>query len=74
MAFEGTDEVRRTNVNNVNRKYEHFFAQKSETLTETFNRFNCLVNDMRRLSLEKHRGELVLKFLDSLGREVGTSR
>ncbi|KAL4562224.1 hypothetical protein LXL04_034422 [Taraxacum kok-saghyz] len=67
VAFEGTDEIRRTNVNNLNRKYEHFFAQKGETLTETFNRFNCLVNDLRRLSIEKHRGELVLKFLDSLG-------
>ena len=24
VAFEGTDEVRRTNINNLNRKYEHF--------------------------------------------------
>src|SRR6187200_1503587 len=29
--------------------------------------FNCLVNEMRRLSITKHRSELVLKFLDSLG-------
>ena len=69
VAFEGTDEVKRTNINNLNRKYEHFFAQKGETLTETFNRFNCLINDMRRLSINKHRGELVLKFLDSLGKK-----
>ncbi|KAL4563399.1 hypothetical protein LXL04_027440 [Taraxacum kok-saghyz] len=67
VAFEGTNEVRRTNINNLNKKYEHFFAQKNETLTETFNMFNCLVNDMRRLSINKHRSELVLKFLDSLG-------
>ena len=67
VAFEGTEEVQRTNINNLNRKYEHFFAQKGETLTDTFNRFNCLINDMRRLSIPKHKGELVLKFLDSLG-------
>ena len=67
VAFEGTEEVQRTNINNLNRKYEHFFAQKGETLTDTFNRFNCLINDMRRLSISKHKGELVLKFLDSLG-------
>ena len=67
VAFEGTNEVRRTNINNLNRKYEHFFALKNETLTETFNRFNCLVNDMRRLTIILYRGELVLKFLDSLG-------
>ena len=49
VAFEGTNEMRRTNINNLNRKYEHFFALKSETLTETYNMFNCLVNDMRRI-------------------------
>ena len=67
VAFEGTEEVQRTNINNLNRKYEHFFAQKGETLTDTFNRFNCLINDMRRLAIPKHKAELVLKFLDSLG-------
>ena len=67
VAFEGTEEVQRTNINNLNRKYEHFFAQKGETLTDTFNRFNCLINDMKRLAIPKHKCELVLKFLDSLG-------
>ena len=67
VAFEGTKEVQRTNINNLKRKYEHFFAQKGETLTDTFNRFNCLINDMKRLTITKHKGELVLKFLDSLG-------
>ena len=67
VAFEGTEEVQRTNINNLNRKYEHFFAKKGETLTDTFNRFNCLINDMKRLAITKHKGELVLKFLDSLG-------
>ena len=50
-------------------KYEHFFALKNESLTDTFNHFNCLCNDMKRLNLPRHRNVLVLKFLDSLGPE-----
>ena len=40
-----------------------------QTLTQTFNRFNCLVNDMRRLNIHKAKKVLVLKFLDSLNDE-----
>ena len=57
------------NKNSLNRQYEHFFAKKGETLTQTFNRFNCLVNDMRRLNIHKAKQVLVLKFLDSLNDE-----
>ena len=69
VAYEGTEEVTETQKNNLNRKYEHFFALKNESLTDTFNRFNCLNNDMQRLNIVKHRNTLVLKFLDSLGQE-----
>lgn len=46
VAYEGTGEVRATQENNLNRKYKHFFAHMNENLTQTFNHFNCLVNDM----------------------------
>ena len=49
VAYEGTAEVTETQKNNLNRKYEHFFALTNESLTDTFNRFNCLYNDMQRL-------------------------
>ena len=68
VAYEGTVEVQATTINNLNRRYEHFFAQQGESLTQTFNRFNCLVNDMRRLGIIKHSSQFVLKFLDSLGK------
>ncbi|KAI3767019.1 hypothetical protein L2E82_17100 [Cichorium intybus] len=66
VAFEGTAEVIAAQENTLNRKYEHFFAYKNETITQTFNRFNCLVNDMRRFNIVKLDSVLVLKFLDSL--------
>nr|KAJ0208804.1 hypothetical protein LSAT_V11C400202500 [Lactuca sativa] len=67
VSFEGTEEVKATQINDLNKRYEHFFAKKGETLTQTFNRFNTLVNDLRRLDQLKHRTVLVQKFLDSLG-------
>nr|KAJ0197446.1 hypothetical protein LSAT_V11C700383020 [Lactuca sativa] len=67
VSFEGTEEVKATQINDLNRRYEHFFARKGETLTQTFNRFNTLVNDLRILDQLKHRTVLVQKFLDSLG-------
>ena len=69
VAYEGTEEVKAVNKNSLNRQYEHFFAKKGETLTQAFNRFNCLVNDMRRLGIHKSKQVLVLKFLDSLNDE-----
>ena len=54
VAYEGTVEVQATTINNLNRRYEHFFTRQGETLTQMFNRFNCLVNDMRRLGIVKH--------------------
>ena len=65
---EGAVEVQAMTINNLNRRYTHLFAQKCESLTQTFNRYNCLVNDMHRLGIIKHSSHLVLKFLDSLGK------
>ena len=67
VAFEGTEEVRATTISNLIRQYEHFFAKKDETLTQTFTRFNCLINDLKRYEEIKHKYLLVIKFLDSLG-------
>ena len=33
VSFEGTEEVKATQINDLNRRYEHFFAKKGETLT-----------------------------------------
>lgn len=44
VAYEGTVEVQATQINNLKRIYEHFFSQQGETLTQTFNMFNYLIN------------------------------
>ena len=65
VAYEGTDEVKVVNKTGLNHQYEHCFHQNSEMLTQVFNRFNCLVNDMHRLNMNKTRNSSVLKFLVS---------
>ena len=68
VTFEGNEEVKAATLRGLVRQYEHFFAKKDETLTQTFNRFNCLINDLRRYEEKtKHSYVLVTKFLDSLG-------
>lgn len=64
--FACTDEVKVVNKNILNRRYEHFFQQKNETLTHFFNHFNFLVHDMCRLNMHNTRNSLMLKFLDLL--------
>lgn len=66
VTYEGTPEVSTTHENNIKRKYKHLFAYMNESLTNTFNHFNCLINDMRRFKVINHDTVLVLQFLDSL--------
>ncbi|KAJ9562914.1 hypothetical protein OSB04_008074 [Centaurea solstitialis] len=46
---------------------EGFRARENETLTESYNRLNTYVNDLRRLGLEKNRYEINVKLLKNLG-------
>lgn len=66
VVYEGTIVVKAIRENTLNRKYEHFLAQLNESINQTFNRFNCLINDMRIFDIFKHASILVLKFLDYL--------
>ena len=66
VAYEGTEEVKENKKLLLNREYEFFFALKGESLTQTYTRFNCLVNDLKRADITKSNFVLVNKFLDSL--------
>lgn len=66
VAYEGTNEVKATRENSLNRKYEHFFAQWNESLNQTFNNFSYLINNMRIFDIFKHESVLVLKSLYAL--------
>ena len=41
-------------------------AEKKESLTNSFNRFNILINDLRNFSITKDNDMFVHKFPDSL--------
>ncbi|KAJ9552478.1 hypothetical protein OSB04_016523 [Centaurea solstitialis] len=60
-AFEGQKE-------NAMNAYESFCAREGETLTDTYNRLNICVNDLRRLGLENNKYEVNVKFLKRLNK------
>lgn len=53
VAYEGTNEVKVVNKNSLNRCYKDFFQMKNESLTQVFNRFILLMNDIRYLKMHK---------------------
>ena len=72
VLYEGTDEVKENKKVNLNRQYELFFSKKGESLTETFNRFNYLLNDLKSVGIEKENTALLNKFMDSLPKQWET--
>ncbi|KAJ9561247.1 LOW QUALITY PROTEIN: hypothetical protein OSB04_006407 [Centaurea solstitialis] len=56
-------ESQRENAMNA---YEGFCARDGETLTDSYNRLNSYVNDLRRLGLETNKYEVNVKFLKRL--------
>ena len=66
IQFEGTEEVRANKKIDLKRSYETFFAKPSESLSDTYNRFKCLLDDMTNVDIVMDAYELNHKFLDIL--------
>jgi gag-polypeptide of LTR copia-type/Zinc knuckle len=66
IQFEGTEEVRANKKIDLKRSYETFFAKPSESLSDTYNRFKCLLDDMTNVDIIMDAYELNHKFLDIL--------
>ncbi|XP_071727930.1 uncharacterized protein [Rutidosis leptorrhynchoides] len=66
VTYDGKVEVRKNKIIALKREYEPFFAYKSETLKQTFIRFNSLVADLDSLKVTYTDFEQVKKFIDSL--------
>src|SRR5919199_2544183 len=64
--FEGSSTTMESTKTTMTRKYERFFALKSESLVDTHTRFNCIVNDLISIGIHKTQPVLKSKFLDSL--------
>ncbi|KAJ9557083.1 hypothetical protein OSB04_011697 [Centaurea solstitialis] len=68
QQMQGGDKALEGQKENAMNAYESFCARKGETLTETYNRLNICVNDLRRLGLEKNKYEVNVKFLKRLNK------
>ncbi|KAJ9541957.1 hypothetical protein OSB04_028463 [Centaurea solstitialis] len=54
QQMQGGDKALEGQKENAMNAYESFCAREGETLTNTYNRLNICVNDLRRLGLEKN--------------------
>ncbi|KAI3697635.1 hypothetical protein L6452_30730 [Arctium lappa] len=59
-------------VTNCITRYDGFKARKGETLTETYERFNLLLNDLHKNQIRKTNTENNIKFMNSLQPEWKT--
>ena len=64
--FGGTEEVIENNREILNQQYETFSHVKGESLTQQFERFNCLISELRLVGLTYERTTLNHRFLRSL--------
>ncbi|KAJ9544921.1 hypothetical protein OSB04_024628 [Centaurea solstitialis] len=68
QQMQGGEKALEGQKENAMNAYESFCAREGETLTETYNRLNICVNDLRRLGLEKNKYEVNVKFLKRLNK------
>ena len=66
VAYEGTEEVQENKKMNLLRQYELFFANKGESMTKSYTRFTCLINDLKAAKIDKDNFHKLNKFLDAL--------
>ena len=64
--FGGTEEVIENNREILNQQYETFSHVKGESLTQQFERFNCLISELKLVGLTYPHSTLNHRFLRSL--------
>ncbi|KAJ9545175.1 hypothetical protein OSB04_024882 [Centaurea solstitialis] len=64
--FQGTERSIQAKLNQAIRAYEGFKALEGETLADSYNRFNIILNDLRRNGMQKSTSEINFKFLKNL--------
>ncbi|KAJ9544650.1 hypothetical protein OSB04_024357 [Centaurea solstitialis] len=64
--FQGTERSIQAKLNQAIRAYEGFKALEGETLTDSYSRFNIILNDLRRNGMNKSTSEINYKFLKNL--------
>ena len=69
LQMQGGEKAMESKRENAMCAYEGFSARESESLTESYNRLNTYINDLRQLGMEKTKYELNIKFLKNLHSE-----
>ncbi|KAI3669326.1 hypothetical protein L6452_40558 [Arctium lappa] len=67
--FEGSEASIQAKQNLCINAYEGFHAKEGETLLETYNRYNIILNDLRRNNISKSTSEINYKFIKNLNPE-----
>ena len=66
MLFEGTTKVMKNKRSLLIQQYELFIAKSGESLIEIYERFNCLINDLKQHDHLLENENALTKFLRSL--------
>ncbi|KAI3685466.1 hypothetical protein L6452_34710 [Arctium lappa] len=66
VLYEGTSEVKKSKKIALVRKYELFSHEKGESLSDYYNRFNSLLNDLKLVGRIYDNEEVLCKFMDCL--------
>ncbi|KAJ9566374.1 LOW QUALITY PROTEIN: hypothetical protein OSB04_002340 [Centaurea solstitialis] len=66
VLYEGSNEVKKSKKISLVRKYELFCHEKGESITNYYNRFNSLLNDLLLLGKVYDNEEVLNKFMDGL--------
>ena len=69
VLFEGVAKVKKNRRSFLIRQYELFTTKPGESLIETYERFNCLLNDLKQHGTEVENEDFLIKFLRSLSSE-----
>ena len=69
VLFEGTAKVKKNKRSLLIQQYKTFTSKLDESLTETYERFNCLLNDLRLHGTEYDNEDMLIKFIRSLSSE-----
>nr|GEV69554.1 hypothetical protein [Tanacetum cinerariifolium] len=65
-TFDGNEATKKTKKNQLKQQYGNFKAEGSETLEQTFNRLQAIVNHLEFMDVEIEQDDLNQKFLTSL--------
>src|SRR5581483_5493372 len=66
LQYEGADALIESRKIHLKRQYEKFIAAKGESLSQTYQRFNCLLIDLKTYDVSYSNSQVITKFMEAL--------